>query len=367
MSVSLELEVLGEDVAHTRRHLLVDGDADDRAEPAPADELLDGLEEVVGLQLLDGELGVAGHTERVRLEHVHAGEQSGEIGGDDLLEPGEPLVLHAVLGDLRAGRLLDRHQARQRLRDLDTREPVVAVGVAQEHAEVVTHVGDVREGPSGVERQRREHREDPLLVVLAEHGLLRGVEIGVVDDVDAGGIQLGPELAEALARRLHDAPGALLGQREQLLRRVAVGRRLGDTGLDLLPQAGDAHHEELAEDRADDADELDALDERVVGVAGLVQHAVEEVEHAELAVDEEGGVAQVRVGEFGLGLELSGELLLCCPGGGLDGLPPVVLLHARAVLARHCYLLSVRGAAAPRWFWSSPVVFVRACQYMPEL
>ena len=92
-----QLEVLAQDVAHALRHRLVDGDADDGAEAAPADELLDGLEEVVGLQLLDGELGVARHAERVRLQHLHAGEQRREVGGDDLLEPGEPLVLHAVL------------------------------------------------------------------------------------------------------------------------------------------------------------------------------------------------------------------------------------------------------------------------------
>ena len=93
-----QLEVLAQDVPHALRHRLVDGDADDGAEAAAADELLDGLEEVVGLQLLDGKLGVARHAERVRLQHLHAGEQRGEVGGDELLEPGEPLLLPAVLG-----------------------------------------------------------------------------------------------------------------------------------------------------------------------------------------------------------------------------------------------------------------------------
>ena len=54
---------------------LVDGDADDGAEAAPAHELLDRLEQVVGLQLLDGQLGVARDAEGVRLQHLHAGEQ----------------------------------------------------------------------------------------------------------------------------------------------------------------------------------------------------------------------------------------------------------------------------------------------------
>ncbi len=61
----VDLEVVGEDLPHARRHPLVDGDADDRAEAPPTDELLDGLEEVVGLQLLDGQLRVTGDPERV--------------------------------------------------------------------------------------------------------------------------------------------------------------------------------------------------------------------------------------------------------------------------------------------------------------
>ena len=178
-------------------------------------------------------------------------------------------------------------------------------------------------GRPGVERQRREHREDLVLVVAPQRGALLRVEVGVVDDVDAGGLELGPELAEALARRLHDAPGALLREGQQLLRRVAVGGGLGDAGLDLLPQAGDAHHEELAEDRADDADELDPLEEGVVRVAGLVEHALEEVEHAELAVDVERRLAEIGVGQLRLRLQLSGELLLRRSRRLLDGLAAV--------------------------------------------
>ncbi len=49
-----------------------------------------------------------------------------------------------------------------------------------------------------------------------------GVELGVVDDVDAGLVQLRQEVAEALARSFHDFPGTLLREGQQLLRRVAV-------------------------------------------------------------------------------------------------------------------------------------------------
>src|SRR5665647_1881681 len=66
-----QLEVLAEDDADALRHLLVDGDADHRAETPATHEALDGLEQVVGFELLDGELGVAGHAEGVRLEDLH--------------------------------------------------------------------------------------------------------------------------------------------------------------------------------------------------------------------------------------------------------------------------------------------------------
>ncbi len=234
----------------------------------------------------------------------------------------------------------------QRVGYLDACEVVVAVGVAREHAEVVAHVGDVRERPAGVERQRRQHREDLLLVVVLERGPLPGIQAVVVDDVDAGRVELGPQVAEALAGRLHDAPGALLRDGQQLLRRVAVRGRLGHAGLDLLPQAGDAHHEELAEDRPDDADELDPLEQRVVRVASLVEHALEEVEHAQLAVDVERRIAKVGVRRLRRQGGVGGELLLRRPGALLHGLAAVILVGARALLwPPHVRTSSARSAA----------------------
>ena len=63
MSSRFDLEVLGEERADVLGHRGVDGDANDGAEPPPAHALLDGLEQVVGLELLDRDLGVAGDAE----------------------------------------------------------------------------------------------------------------------------------------------------------------------------------------------------------------------------------------------------------------------------------------------------------------
>jgi len=257
-------------------------------------------------------------------------------------------------------------EARQRVRHLDAREALVPLRVPQQHPEVVAHVGDVRERAPGVESERGEHREDLLLVVVAQVPPLPRVEIRVVDDVDTLGLELGQELAEALAHMLHQAPGPLLDERQQALRRVTVGGRQGHPGLDLLAQARDAHHEELAEDRPDDTDELDPLQQRVGGIARLVEHPVEEVQQTELAVDVELRVAEIGVGEVSRGRQLSGELLLRGPGDRLDRLPPPVFVRTSAAVWPHERCTSSPAGArtsAPRPAWSTPALRSLAGQY----
>ena len=54
------------------RHRPLDLEPDGRAEPPPAELLLDGQQEVVRLVLLDREVGVAGDPEEVVLLDLHA-------------------------------------------------------------------------------------------------------------------------------------------------------------------------------------------------------------------------------------------------------------------------------------------------------
>ena len=63
------------------------------AEPAPPQLHLDRHQQVVGLVLLDRQVGVAGHPEGVVLADGHPGEQGVEVGGDDLLEGDEALAV----------------------------------------------------------------------------------------------------------------------------------------------------------------------------------------------------------------------------------------------------------------------------------
>ena len=134
-------------------------------EAAPAQLHLDRGQQVVGLVLLEHEVGVARHPERVVLADHHVGEQRRQLGGDDLLERHEPLAVG------------HHHETGQQRRDLHPRHPLDAVhGVAHPDDEVQREVGDVGERMSGVDRQRRQHRED-----LPVEGLGQVLAVGVVE------------------------------------------------------------------------------------------------------------------------------------------------------------------------------------------
>ena len=64
----VDLEVLGEDVAHELRSALLDRTAHHVAEAPPPHAFLDAFQQVVGLQLLDCHLGVAGDAKGVGAE-----------------------------------------------------------------------------------------------------------------------------------------------------------------------------------------------------------------------------------------------------------------------------------------------------------
>ena len=71
----------------------VDLEADGPAEPPAAQLHLHGLEQVVGLLLLQGQVGVAGDPEGVVALDLHAREQRPQVGGDHLLEGDEALAV----------------------------------------------------------------------------------------------------------------------------------------------------------------------------------------------------------------------------------------------------------------------------------
>ena len=146
-------------------------------------------------------------------------------------------------------------------------------------------VGDERERVRGIERLRRQDREDLLAEMGFEPGLGLALDRIGVEDMDAGlgevGTDIGPHALLIVGQRLglgRDG-GELLAGREPV----------GGARLDLLEllahQAGDADHEELVEVRARDRQEAQPLEQRMGGVARLFHHPPVEGEPAQLAIE----------------------------------------------------------------------------------
>ena len=144
---------------------------------------------------------------------------------------------------------------------------------------------------AGIDRDRREDREDLVLEALVEVGELVGRELVGLDEHDArraasAGIELGVPAACTAASTSSWARGA--DRRELLVRQSCRRAATSPTSPEsCCLQAGDAHHEELVEVRRDDREELEALEERHLGSSGLGEDARVELEPRELAVEVE--------------------------------------------------------------------------------
>ena len=148
----VDLELANEQVEHLIADAVLDLEPNRVVEPAPPELELDGFEQVVGLFVLERQVGVARDPEHRPLLDDHADEQRRQMRGDQLLGGQEaPFV--------------ERDQAREHVRDLEPHEPALArLGVGDVGGDAQGEVGDVRERVAGIDRQRREHREDPLVV-----------------------------------------------------------------------------------------------------------------------------------------------------------------------------------------------------------
>ncbi len=82
----VDVQLLHQEVQYAGVDGLLDLQAHGRAEAAPHELLLQGLEEVLGVVLLHLQVLVAGHAEHVVREHLHAREQLLQVRGDDVLQ-----------------------------------------------------------------------------------------------------------------------------------------------------------------------------------------------------------------------------------------------------------------------------------------
>ena len=212
------------------------------------------------------------------VDHLGAGEERVEVGGDRLLQRHEDLVA-----------LADRQEAaEQLLRHLDAGDDLgAALGIAQQHAEAEREVGDVGEGPAEPDHQRRQRRED----LLVEAGVdfarapaslaVSSETIRIPCSSSAG--RRSP--SKQLCRRRSSSSTRGLDRVDLLAGGEPVGAAGVDPGVELVEQAGDPDHEELVQVGGVDRAEPDPLQQRHLGVLGQLQNPLVEVEPGELAVE----------------------------------------------------------------------------------
>ena len=85
----LEFERGAEQIANVVGHAALDLESHRFAEPAPPQLRLDRAQEIVGLVLLQIEVGVARDAEEIRVADVHSGEEPVEMVRDEILEQHE--------------------------------------------------------------------------------------------------------------------------------------------------------------------------------------------------------------------------------------------------------------------------------------
>ena len=161
--VRVECEALEKEIAQPGR-AVTHGLEPHRVAVAARSELaLDGAQQILGFLVVHPQFGIARHPELVAALHFHACKELADEAPGDLRQVGE------IDRAGRAGGEAD--DARQRARQLhDGERGAAPEGVAARELdhEVLALVLDAREGPGGVEAERRQDRLDLMREVVGE-------------------------------------------------------------------------------------------------------------------------------------------------------------------------------------------------------
>jgi hypothetical protein len=292
--VGLEPDLLEEELGDVGGAVAHELEPDRVAGVAVQELLLDRGPELLGPDLVELQVAVAGDAERVAAGDLHAAEELGLAEGGD--ERGEE---HEVVRRPGHGPR-DLHDARRRARHLhggDRLLVVVAVRVlpAERDEEREPAVVDAREGVGRVEPHRREERGD-----VGREGPLRPLPLGrrphrVAPQADVVGLELGHEReGDELVLRLDELVGPGRELRQGPRRRDPVGAVGRHAARRALAQAGHPDLEELVEVRRQHDVQPQPLEERPARVAGQLQEPRVVLEEAEVPVE-----VQPRVPEAG--------------------------------------------------------------------
>src|SRR5437773_9251063 len=115
---------------------------------------------------------------------------------------------------------------------------------------------------SGIDRERRKNREHLSLEEPIEVGELARRERRHVEQPHALIGEQRQQTPKAFVLALKQRTDVRLDTRQLLVRREAVRRRLDDSGCELPPQPGDAHHVELVQVITEYGEELESFEQR---------------------------------------------------------------------------------------------------------
>ena len=275
-----EVEDPEQPTSHFLGAILLHLKADGCAAVHMAEFLLDGMEQVVGLLLVDIEVAVTGDAEEVSAQNLHPMEERPDIVLDETAEKDEVVAL--LVGLVGEG-----NDARQDARHLDDGQVGVEPISLEMDDDIEALVEKLGEGMRRIDRQRREDREDLVVEELLEVLALRLRDIGEVMELDVLHGEARLDLLVPAAVLILDLLAGALRDRGELGLGGHAVRRQGDRPhLHLLLETCHAHLKELVEIRADNAEELETLQEGVLLVECLIEHALVELQPAQAPVDE---------------------------------------------------------------------------------
>src|SRR6266851_7150635 len=263
-----------------RVHSLHHFESHDRREAPVAQLSLDEREQVVGVFFVALGIGVARDAEKLARGYVDSREQEVEVVRDDVFERGEPVALADA--DKSRNPRADGH--------LDPRQRRVAVAGSPDRDEQVQRkVRDKGKRMRGIDRERRDQREDVGEIGFTQSGLLLDTQLLIRNQPDTVSRQEGEKPGQnfAVAQLLRADLSIAF---DDLLRwRAPVDRELLDAGSGLLLQAADPFHEELVKIGGGDREKFEPLEQWVALVLRFGENPAVECEPGQLAVEVELG------------------------------------------------------------------------------
>src|SRR5512139_3409808 len=120
----------------------------------------------------------------------------------------------------------------------------------------------MRERMSGIKRQRSQDRVDHFLEVIVYFLQLDLGEFAIIQEMDAGLIQLWQNLfVETVQRAAIEFEGYFARCSEDLRRCQSIPEDFHDVRFHLLTDTGHTHHEKLVHVRTEDGQELQSLEQ----------------------------------------------------------------------------------------------------------